>query len=196
MTIDSASAPPAVLVHLLRGTQQGEEDAFRELYALTHRSVARVVTATLRSPEHSAEVVQEVYLHVWQHASSFDEMRGSVLGWILMLARRRAVDRVRHVAGVVRRDHRDAATADVTTPDVADLGVARHEADQLRRAVGRLSDRQREAVVLTFLRGLTHEQAAALLSIPLGTLKTRVRAGVTSLRDHLAAPAASASSPS
>jgi RNA polymerase sigma-70 factor (ECF subfamily) len=190
MSNDSASVPSTVLVHLLQRTQQGEEDAFRELYTLTHRSVARVVMATLRSPEHSDEVVQEVYLYVWQHAASFDEVRGSVLGWILMLARRRAVDRVRHVAGAVRRDHRDAAASDVTTPDVADLGVARHEADQLRRAVERLSDRQREAVVLTFLRGFTHQQAAALLSIPLGTLKTRVRAGVTSLRDHLEAPAA------
>jgi RNA polymerase sigma-70 factor (ECF subfamily) len=94
------------------------------------------------------------------------------------------------LAGVVRRDQREAAAADVTMPDVADLGVARHEADRLRRAVGRLSDRQRDAVVLTFLHGYTHQQAALLLSIPLGTLKTRVRAGVTSLRDHLEAPAA------
>jgi len=187
MTID---APSAVLVRLLKRAEQGEEDAFRELYALTHRPVTRVVTATLRSPEHADEVVQEVYLYVWQHASSFDDARGSVLGWILMLARRRAVDRVRHVAGVVRRDQREAAATDVTMPDVADLGVARHEADRLRRAVGRLSDRQRDAVVLTFLHGYTHQQAALLLSIPLGTLKTRVRAGVTSLRDHLEVPAA------
>ncbi|MGI3785652.1 MAG: sigma-70 family RNA polymerase sigma factor [Janthinobacterium lividum] len=190
MTIDSPSSSSAALVLLLQRTHQGDEDAFRELYALTHRSVARVVTGTLRSPEHSAEVVQEVYLYVWQNASSFDEVRGSVLGWILMLARRRAVDRVRHVAGVVRRDHRDAAAADDTTPDVADIGLARHEADQLRRAVRRLTDRQRDAVVLTFLHGYTHEQAAALLRIPLGTLKTRVRAGVLSLRDHLEALAA------
>lgn len=190
MTIEGPSSSTDVLVRLLQRTQQGEEDAFRELYVLTHRSVIRVVTATVRSPEHSAEVAQEVYLYVWQHASSFDEVRGSVLGWILMLARRRAVDRVRHVARVIRRDHRDAAAADLTMPDVADIGLARQEADQLRRAVQQLSELQRAAVVLTFLHGYTHQQAAAILSIPLGTLKTRVRAGVTSLRDRLEASAA------
>lgn len=189
MTLDSPRSTSADLVVLLERTHQGDDDAFRELYAQTHRSVARTVTTTLRSPEHSAEVVQEVYLYVWQHAAAFDVGRGSVLGWILMLARRRAVDRVRHVAGVVRRDHRDAAEAEDTTPDVADVGLARHEADQLRRAVRKLTDRQRDAVVLTFLHGYTHQQAAALLSIPLGTLKTRVRAGVISLRDHLEVPA-------
>jgi RNA polymerase sigma-70 factor (ECF subfamily) len=192
VTTDTAThtAQPVVPVRLLRETQQGDEDAFRELYDLTHRSVARVVLATVRSPEHSAEVVQEVYLHIWLHASSFDEVRGSVLGWVTMLARRRAVDRVRHVARAARRDRRDAAEADVTVPDIAVLSLARGEVDELRRALGRLSERQREAVVLTFLHGYTHAQAALLLSVPLGTLKTRVRAGVTSLRDHLEAPAA------
>ncbi len=190
MTINSSRPSPAVLVGLLQRVRQEDDDAFAELYALTRRPVTRVVTATVRSPEHAAEVVQEVYLYVWQHAASFDEVRGSVLGWILMLARRRAVDRVRHVAGSVRRDQRDAAAADDSVPDVADLGLARYEAAELRRAVHRLSERQRDAVVLTFLHGYTHQQAAALLSIPLGTLKTRVRAGVTSLRGHLEVPAA------
>ena len=170
--------------------ERGDEDAFRELYDLTHARVTRVVTAVVRSPEHAAEVVQELYLYVWLHASSFDEGRGSVLGWLMMLARRRAVDRVRRVARASRREHRDAVTTQLTVPDVADLGLARHEAAQLRGAVQQLSERQRDAVVLTFLRGYTHEQAASMLSIPLGTLKTRVRAGVINLRDHFETPAA------
>ena len=144
----------------------------------------------MRSPEQSAEVVQELYLYVWLNAASFDGARGSVPNWLAMLGHRRAVDRVRHVTRAHLRDQRSAAAAERTVPDVADLGVARHEAARLRGAVGQLSALQRDAVVLTFLDGYTHEQAARLLSVPLGTLKTRVRSGVLNLRQQLLAPAA------
>lgn len=190
MIIERSGSSLAALPLLVGEVQQGDEDAFRELYDLTHLRVARVVTAVLRSPEHSAEVVQELYLYVWQHASSFDEGRGSVLGWLMMLARRRAVDRVRHVVRTTRRDHLSASAPETVEPDVADLGLARHEAAELRGAVQQLSTRQREAVVLTFLHGYTHQQAALLLSIPLGTLKTRVRSGVINLRHRLDTEAA------
>lgn len=190
VTLGVSISPQTVLAGLLERVRCGDEDAFRQLYDLTHGRVARVVLATVRSPEHAAEVVQEVYLHVWLQAATFDAVQGPVLGWILMLARRRAVDRVRHVVRARIREQRDAASTELTTPDVADLGVARYEAAQLRGAIRHLSDRQRDAVVLTYLDGYTHEQAAVLLSVPLGTLKTRVRAGVMTLRHHLDAPAA------
>lgn len=178
------------LVPLVERVRQRDEPAFDELYALTHARVSRVVTAVVRSPEHASEVVQEVYLSVWLDAASFDPVRGTVLGWLLMRAQRRAVDRVRHVVRARVRDQNDAATAEQTVADVADLGLARQEAARLRVAVGRLSGVQRDAVALTFLDGYTHEQAASLLNVPLGTLKTRVRSGVLSLRLQLAAPAA------
>ncbi|MGI3783146.1 MAG: sigma-70 family RNA polymerase sigma factor, partial [Janthinobacterium lividum] len=174
----------------LERVARGDEAAFRELYDLTHARVGQVVTGTVRSPEHAAEVVQEVFLYVWLNAASFDAVRGPVLAWMMMLARRRAVDRVRHVVRANLREQRDAAATEHTVPDVADLGVARHEAARLRGALGHLSALQRDAVVLTFIDGYTHEQAALLLSVPLGTLKTRVRAGVIRLRRHLEAPAA------
>ncbi|HEY0240490.1 MAG TPA: sigma-70 family RNA polymerase sigma factor [Friedmanniella sp.] len=178
------------LADLVQEVRGGDEAAFRELYDRTHVRLTQVVLATVRSPEHTAEVVQELYLYLWLNAASFDEVRGSVLGWLAMLARRRAVDRVRHVVRANLREQRDAATADRTVPDVAEIGVARQEAAQLHAAVGRLSVLQRDAVALTFLHGYTHEQAARLLSVPLGTLKTRVRSGVINLRHHLEVPAA------
>ena len=190
MTLTGSRSLPDVLSGLVQEVQQGDEAAFRELYALTHVRVTQVVTRTVRSPEHAAEVVQEVYLYLWLNAGAFDAVRGSVLGWLMMLGRRRAVDRVRHVARANLREQRSAAEAERTVPDVAELGVARHEAALLRGAVGRLSALQRDAVMLTFLDGYTHEQAARLLSVPLGTLKTRVRSGVLSLRQHLMSPAA------
>ena len=190
MIPDLPSSCAGVLTLLLARVQDGDEAAFRELYDLTRVRVTSVVMATVRSPEHSAEVVQEVYLYVWLHAATFDELRGPVLAWLMMLARRRAVDRVRHVVRTNQREQRDASTTDRTVPDVADLGLARHEARRLRGALQHLSALQRDAVVLTFLDGYTHEQAAVLLCVPLGTLKTRVRAGVIRLRRQLEAPAA------
>lgn len=190
VTLEAISSSQAVLAVLLEGVQRGEAVAFRELYELTHERVGRVVTATVRSPEHAAEVVQEVYLYVWLQAARFDASQGPVLGWLLMLARRRAVDRVRHVVRAKLREQRNAVSHELTVPDVADLGVARHQAAQVRGALRHLPALQRDAVVLTFLDGYTHEQAALLLSVPLGTLKTRVRAGVIGLRHRLEAPAA------
>jgi RNA polymerase sigma-70 factor (ECF subfamily) len=190
VTLVRTSSGQPVLALLMQEVQHGDHAAFGRLYDLTQERVARVVTSTVRSPEHSAEVVQEVYLYAWQHAASFDAVRGTVIGWLMTLARRRAVDRVRHVVRSRARDQRDADAAERTVPDVADLGLARHEAARLTTALWRLSGAQRDAVVLTFLDGHTHEQAAVLLRVPLGTLKTRIRAGVTSLRLQLAEPAA------
>ena len=179
-----------MLAPILRRVQTGDEAAFRELYDLTHARMSRVVLSLVRSPEHSAEVVQELYLYVWLNAATFDEVRGPALSWLTMLARRRAVDRVRHVARAKRRDQDDAAATELVAPDVAELGLARHDAARLRQALQQLSALQRDAVVLTFLDGHTHQEAAVLLCVPLGTLKTRVRAGVTSLRHHLQETAA------
>ena len=184
MMLNNPSSPE-VLADLLQGVQHGDEAAFQELFLLTRVRLTQVVTATVRSPEHAAEVVQEVYLYVWLNAGSFDVERGSALGWLMMLARRRAVDRVRHVVRATRRDHRIAAADAIAVPDVAEIGLARHAAAELRAALAQLSPAQRDAVVLTFLDGYTHAQAALMLSIPLGTLKTRVRSGVINLRHHL-----------
>lgn len=178
------------LVALMARVQHGDQDAFRDLYDHSVPIAHAVAVRTTRSPEHAAEVVQEVYLHVWQHAADFVPERGSVLGWMLMLVHRRAVDRVRSVTSSNLRDQRDADRAAATVPDVAELGLARLDALALRRAVGRLSSKQRDAVTLTYLQGLTVREAAVRLGIPGGTVKTRVRDGITALRGHLGADAA------
>ena len=178
------------LAALVQQVQLGDEGAFRDLYDLTHERVSLVVGRTVVAPQHSAEVVQEVYLYAWQHARSFDETRGSVIGWLTMLAHRRAVDRVRSVVRSTRRDDRSAQDGSLITADVADLGLALHEAAQLRVAVQLLTRRQRDALVLTFWQGYTHQQAAQILSVPLGTLKSRVRDGIRNLRRQLGSPVA------
>ncbi len=190
----TAAAPGRVeaeaLADLVAQVQDGDQRAFRELYDLTHRRVLQVVARTTRAPDHAVEVVQDVYLYAWQHARTFDAGRGSVLAWLLMLAHRRAVDRVRQVTRAAARDQRWAVESDETVDDVAVLGLALHEASQVHAALGRLTARQREAVALTFLHGYSHRDAALHLEVPLGTLKTRVRDGVTNLRAQLCPRAA------
>lgn len=170
--------------------QDGDHDAFRDLYDHSVTVVHATALRTTRSPEHAAEVVQEVYIHAWQRARDFDLERGPVLGWLVMLTHRRAVDRVRTETSARLRDQRDFHRSDTSTPDVADLGVARHEASRLRVAVRGLSEKQRTAVTLTYLQGYTVREAAGILGIPEGTVKTRTRDGVAALREHLGAQAA------
>lgn len=176
---------PDALVSLMARVREGDDAAFRDLYDLTVPRVTRVVSATTRSPEHAAEVVQEVFLYAWQHTGSYDPARGSVVGWLGMIAHRRAVDRVRSVVRADVRDRRSSLTNDAAAPDTADLGIARHEAFQLRGQLDHLTLAQRQAVVATYLDGYTHQEAARLLSIPVGTLKSRIRAGLAVLRARL-----------
>jgi len=162
--------------------QAGDQDAFRELYDSTCVQVNQAVARTLRAPEHTVEVVQDVYLHAWEHARSFDQARGSVLGWLKTIAHRRAVDRVRHVVRAVSRDQRVAIGHDTPTPDASQLGLANVEADRLHVALRGLSAKQREALVATYLHGWSFPQASQRLRVPVATLKTRARDGLAALR--------------
>lgn len=172
----------AVLAQLVLNVQAGDQHAFGQLYDLTSRRIAQVVTRTLRVPEHTAEVLQDVYLYAWEHAHSFDPARGTLLSWLTTLAHRRAVDRVRHVERAAARDQRHAADQEAETPDASVLGLARLDAARLHAALRRLSPKQRQAVVLIYLHGWTFSEAANRLSVPVGTLKTRARAGLGGLR--------------
>lgn len=142
--------------------QDGDQAAFAELYDATQLRVGCIVQRTLQAPDQAVEVLQEVFLYAWEHARSYDADLGSVMGWLAMVARRRAIDRVRAVTRSILRDHR--ASGDPTSmvvPDVADLGVARHEALRLRAALHLLSTKQREALALTYLSGYTHQRPPA-----------------------------------
>lgn len=179
----SSSIPESNLfASLMVAVQRGDEAAFAQLYDLTRNRVGRALARTLRAPDQSAEVMQEVYLYAWQHARAYDSALGTVLGWLTMLAHRRAVDRVRAITRARARDHREYHLSPSACPDVADDGIARHDAARLHTAVHRLGTAQREAVALTYLHGYTHKEAAELLSVPLGTLKSRIRAGLANLR--------------
>ncbi|RCK70487.1 RNA polymerase subunit sigma [Desertihabitans brevis] len=174
------------LVELLRRSARGHEDAFAELYDLTSARVHGITVRVLRSPDHAAEVTQEVYVEVWRTAARYDPARGSVLAWMCTMAHRRAVDRVRSVQSSHQREH-DYGVADQRREvDTVWGGVEQHlEEAQVRRGLESLTEIQREALTLAFFGGYTHREVAGLLRLPLGTVKTRIRDGLIGLRDAL-----------
>ncbi|MGH4031539.1 sigma-70 family RNA polymerase sigma factor [Actinomycetota bacterium Odt1-20B] len=164
----------------------GDEDAFASVYDVVAGSVLGVVRAVLRDHAQSEEVAQEVLVEVWRTAPRYRAERGTVINWILTLAHRRAVDRVRSVEAATARDHK-AALLD-RTPDydeVTEQVEARLEREQVRRCLRTLTEIQRQAVNLAYYRGLTYRQVAEALTVPLGTVKTRLRDGLIRLRDCL-----------
>lgn len=136
----------------------------------------------LRDPARSEEVAREVLLEIWRTATRFDPTRAEAGTWATVMAHRRAGDRVRHERASRGRDHRVAPRDRVTAFDeVAEPVEARLEHEQLRRALARLTDPQRQAIVLAYSDGLTYREVAALLGVPLGTITSRIRDGLRRL---------------
>ncbi|MER6675159.1 sigma-70 family RNA polymerase sigma factor [Streptomyces sp. NPDC000983] len=164
----------------------GDERAFASVYDAVAGSVLGVVRAVLRDQAQSEEVTQEVLVEVWRTAPRYRPDRGTAINWILTLAHRRAVDRVRSVEAAAARDHRAALLERTPEYDeVTEQVEARLEREQVRRCLRTLTEIQRQAVTLAYYRGLTYRQAAEALALPLGTVKTRLRDGLIRLRDCL-----------
>ena len=174
------------LVELLHRVSRGDADAFARLYDATSSRTYGVVWRVLRSADHAAEVTQEVYTEVWRQATRFESTKGSVTAWITTMAHRRAVDRVRSVTSEVARDEHYARDepgreVDHVWEDVSE----RLDAERVRKGLEKLTPIQREALTLAYFGGFTQSQVAERLKLPLGTVKTRIRDGLISLRNVL-----------
>jgi RNA polymerase sigma-70 factor, ECF subfamily len=171
---------------LLVQVAAGDVAAFDELYARCSPVVYGMVLQVLRDPSQAEEVAQEVLVEVWRTAGRFDIQRGSARSWLLTMARRRAIDRVRAAQAAADRDVRVGLAA--TTPEfdeVTETVWNRLEQEQVRRCLDRLSGLQRQAIELAFYRGQSHREVSDTLRVPLGTVKTRLRDGLIRLRDCL-----------
>lgn len=171
---------------LLALSARGNEEAFAAFYDVVIDRVFGLIRSVLRDPARSEEVTQEVMLELWRTAPRYSQTRGSALSWSLTIAHRRAVDRVRSEEASRRRDHDTAVDgANEPAPDVAGQVEDRLERERVDRALAELTDTQRESVQLAFYGGYSHSEVAALLDVPLGTVKTRIRDGLIRLRDRL-----------
>lgn len=171
---------------LLVACGRGDEAAFEHLFDAVAGGVLGLVRRVVRDPAQSEEVTQEVMVEVWRHAPRFDPARGLATTWILTIAHRRAVDRVRSVIASAQRDANYAlASHQPHHDDVPDQVEARLDQRRVRNALAELTPIQRSAIELAYYKGYTHVQVAEVLAIPLGTAKTRIRDALIHLRDVL-----------
>ena len=179
-----AKRADADLDALLTLVARGDQGAFEALYERLARPAYGLIRKVLRDPAQSEEVVQEVLLEVWRTASRFDPARGGAATWVLTIAHRRAVDRVRSEAAAAGREQRTSRVP-AAGDAVADSVEATLEAELLRRCLDGLSDVQRESITLAYYGGYTYPEVAKLLEVALGTIKSRIRDGLNRLRDCL-----------
>ncbi len=177
---------PATLEELVTAASRGDERAFAELYDQTSPRVYGMVLRVIRDPAQAAEVTQDIYLEVWRQSARFDARKGGVLPWLLMIAHRRAVDRVRSAQSSMVRDDKYALLHEERPFDsVSEQVHTSLEAQRVRKVLGELTPAQREAVTLAYFGGYTHTEVAELLKVPLGTAKTRIRDGLIRMRDAM-----------
>jgi RNA polymerase sigma-70 factor, ECF subfamily len=185
---DGRTDPEAVVTQdeLLGRIAQGDRQAFSQLYDQIAPRVLGLIRRLLRDYAQSEEVAQEVFLEIWQNATRYDSNKGGASSWIMTMAHRRAVDRVR--ASQASRD-RDVKIGirdySADYDNVAETVQVKIESERVEKAMLRLTELQRQAVTLAYFGGYSHSEVAAMLSVPIGTVKTRLRDGMIRLRDEL-----------
>lgn len=164
----------------------GDQAAFARVYDLLSPRVFGLILRVLVDRAQSEEVLQEVFLEVWQSASRFAPNRGQARSWVLTIAHRRAVDRVRASQSSTDRDVR-AGFRDlgVAHDEVAEQVELRIEGARVTTALSALPDAQKEALTLAYYGGYSQSEIAALVGAPLGTIKTRMRDGLSRLRAEM-----------
>src|SRR6202161_311406 len=152
-----------LLVHVARGDQ----DAFEAVYDRLAGPAYGVIRRVLRDPAQSEEVTQEVLLEVWRTAARFDPAVGGAATWVMTIAHRRAIDRIRSTTAATEREHK---IADIQTPhdEVAEAVEASLDRERVRRCLDGLTEVQRESITLAYYGGNSYRQGAGWLDVTLG----------------------------
>lgn len=171
---------------LLGRTARGDERAFELLYDAVAAPVHGLARRVVRDPAMAEEVTQEVMIEVWRSAARYDPARGGAMAWIMTIAHRRAVDRVRREQSAGEREARAAHRGAGSAHDpVAERVETRLEHERVRRCLRTLTQLQRESVTLAYYGGHSYREVAELVGAPPNTVRTRMRDGIIRLRDCL-----------
>ena len=172
---------------LVRQVVERRPDALSELYsrhASTLLALARRILGTVPDGE---EILQEVFIHVWNHAASYDPARSSVSTWLVLLTRSRAIDRLRN-RKVVERTHessRAVSGPEHASPEGPETVLTHERRERVRRELDKLPPEQRQVLEMAFYEGLSQSEIAARADLPLGTVKTRTLLAMKKLRGAL-----------
>ncbi len=175
------------LRQLLQAAGAGDRQAFARVYQLASPRLFAIALRIARRRDMAEDILQEAFLTIWEKADRYDPERGSPLAWMSTIVRYRAIDRLRRREASDPVGTGDEAESLTETPDLEDTIEAHQVAGDVRDGLALLGEKQREAILLAYYYGMTHEELASRLGAPLGTVKSWVRRGLLQLREHLAA---------
>ena len=181
----AATAGDEDLDRLLLRAAAGDQLAFDLVYRRLAPPAYGVIRRVLRDPARSEEVTQEVMLEVWRTASRFDPVRGRAATWVLTIAHRRAVDRVRAEAAASAREQKTAWDETGPADEVADMVEAGLDRQRVRGCLGGLTEVQRQSITLAYYGGYTYRQVADQVGATLSAIKSRIRDGLLRMRECL-----------
>lgn len=186
----SANTRSDIHPDLLAQVAKGNQQAFETLYDQSHALLFTLALRMLGDRDEAAELLQEIYLEVWRKVVRYDVGRGSPMAWLVTLTRSRAIDRLRSRAakghGVTDPiQETSAAQLPGRTPSPFESHLKYELRVSLQRALADLPDGQQEALELAYYQGLSHTEIAARLKQPVGTIKTRIKLGMSKLKAAL-----------
>lgn len=180
MTLPVSDSDRALVARI----ERRDADALAALYDRYNTRLMGLAYRILGENGEAEEVLQEVFLYVWKAASTFDGGRGSVLAWLIVATRSRAIDRLRARRPGTRARLQDAPEM-ASGEDVEAASAGREWESLCRSAIGELPEEQRRALEMAYFEGLTHQEIAQRTATPLGTVKTRIRLGLMKLRERI-----------
>ncbi len=181
--MDYSELTDEALIHVIVGGQPG---GVRELYHRYGRLVFSVAYYVLGEREAAEEITQEVFVQAWKNAASYRSAKGKLATWLASIARYRSIDRLRRERS--RRNHRPMSSFDLVESELASIYDLEEEVElsqyrvRIRSAVRDLPAEQQQVVAMSFFKGYSHREISEALSVPLGTVKTRIRLGMQKLR--------------
>jgi len=181
--MDALTANRSQLAAALARVAAGDRAALRIVYQDTSAKLFGVCLRILNDRSEAEDVLQDVYVTVWRKAGSFDPSRASPITWLVAIARNRAIDRLR-ASAMSRRSEPIETAEDVRddAPAALDLVVAAEQQARLKVCLGELEERHSAVIRSAFLDGVTYEQLAQRMDVPLGTMKSWIRRGLMKLR--------------
>lgn len=169
---------------LLRATARGDAVAFRALYDETAAQLFGVAVRILNRRDKAEEALQDAFINIWRRAADWQPERGSARTWLTSIVHHRAVDLVRREGRLIQLDDDHAEQSDPGPDAIAQVGAV-EDRRRLENCMSNLDPRAQQAIRLAYWHGLTHEQLAIRLAVPVGTIKSWVRRGLIRLRGCL-----------
>lgn len=185
---DSSSSPQAPLLRLLQETASGERDAFRLLYDSSSAKLFGVILRIVKRQDLAEEILQEVYLIIWNRANSYNPSLGRPLSWMVTIARNKALDSLRGLeAKAQTQDFDEGDDAQIQTALLAIRPEALDAGDRLalQDCLDEATEQARESVLLAYVHGFSREELAKRYSVPLSTIKTWLRRALIDLKNCL-----------